>query len=147
MTLDRGSVIAEIVLEHSECAKVFCGHGIDFCCRGDRSLSTACAERGIDVDVVLAELARAIAGRRDPDKTDPRAMPTPELVSYILSHHHAYVYDALRYLGPLAAKVARVHGNQNSKLLVLRDTFADLADTLEPHLREEEALLFPALTA
>jgi regulator of cell morphogenesis and NO signaling len=146
-TLDRRSSVAGIVLEHSECAQVFCDHRIDFCCRGERSLEAACAERGLDVEVVLAVLERAIAGRKVSAVPDPRAMSTPELISYIVSRHHAYLYAALPFLEPLAAKVARVHGEHNPKLLALRDTFRELSAALEPHLHEEEGVLFPALRA
>lgn len=147
MPIDRQSSIAEIVLLHSECATVFSAHRLDFCCRGERTLTAACAEKGLDVDLVASDLERAIAARRDRDEPDPRAMSTPELVSFIVSRHHAYLYGALRFLEPLAAKVARVHGDHNPKLLDVRDAFRDLAESLEPHLRDEEGVLFPALTA
>ena len=146
-SLDRRSTVAEIVLEHSECAQVFSDHRIDFCCHGERSLETACAEKDLDVDVVLRKLEIAIAGRANSAVPDPRAMSTPELIAYIVSRHHAYLMTALPFVQTLATKVARVHGDHNPKLLALRDAFAALAATLEPHLREEEGVLFPALRA
>jgi len=145
--IDRRSTIAGIVLEHSECAQVFCDHRIDFCCRGERTLEAACAEKGLEVEEVVTALEHAIAGRKESAAPDPRAMSTPELISYIVSRHHAYLYAALPFLAPLAAKVARVHGDHNPKLLALRDAFEDLSTTLEPHLHEEEGVLFPALRA
>jgi regulator of cell morphogenesis and NO signaling len=147
MSIERESTIAEIVLEHSACAKVFYDHRIDFCCRGERSLATACAEKGLDVEVVRADLERAIAAREDREEVDPRTMSTSELVAFIVTRHHTYLYAALRFLEPLATKVARVHGDHNPKLVEVRDAFRDLAEILEPHMRDEEAVLFPALTA
>lgn len=147
MSIDRESTVAQIVLEHSECAKVFCDHRIDFCCRGERSLNTACAEKGLDVEVVRSALELAIAGRQERQEPDPRELSTADLVAFIVSRHHAYLNEALRFLEPLASKVARVHGDHNPKLVQVRDTFRDLAAALEPHLREEEAVVFPALTA
>jgi regulator of cell morphogenesis and NO signaling len=147
MPIDRDSTIAEIVLEHSECAKVFCDHRIDFCCRGERSLQTACGEKGLDLAVVSADLERAIEGRQERQDPDPRGLSTAELIALVVSRHHAYLYEVLRFLEPLATKVARVHGEHNPKLVLVRDTFRELAATLEPHMREEESVLFPALTA
>lgn len=147
MPIDRQSTIAAIVLEHSECAKVLADHRLDFCCRGERTLTAACAEKGLDVEVVAADLERAIAARGERDEPDPRGMTTRELVSFIVTRHHAYLHDALRFLEPLATKVARVHGDHNPKLIGVRDTFRALAESLEPHLRDEENVLFPALTA
>ncbi|HSO35773.1 MAG TPA: iron-sulfur cluster repair di-iron protein [Labilithrix sp.] len=147
MPIDRQSTIAEIVLEHSECAKVLCDHRLDFCCRGERSLTAACAEGGVDLDAVCADLERAVAERADRAEPDPRAMTTADLVTHIVATHHSYLHEALRFLEPLAAKVARVHGDHNPKLLGVRDTFHDLAESLAPHMREEEGVLFPALMA
>ncbi len=144
MTIDRDATIAEIVLLHSECAQVFCQHRIDFCCRGNRSLTSVCAQQELDIEVVVADLERAIAARGE-GEPDPRSLSDAELVLHIVSRHHAYAYEALRFLEPLAAKVARVHGAHHPKLADVRDTFRELAEMLEPHLREEEVLLFPAL--
>ncbi len=87
------------------------------------------------------------AGREESAVPDPRALPTPELIAYIVSRHHAYLMRALPLVQTLATKVARAHGEHNPKLLALRDVFADLAATLDPQMREEEGVLFPALRA
>jgi regulator of cell morphogenesis and NO signaling len=146
-SLDRQSTVAEIVLEHSECAQVFCDHRIDFCCRGERSVAVACAERGLDPEALLAALEHAIANRTERMVPDPRGMSTPELVSHIVSTHHTHLYAAMPFLEPLASKVARVHGEHNPKLSALRDAVRELFELLEPHMREEEGVLFPALTS
>ncbi len=78
---------------------------------------------------------------------DPRELPTADLIAHIVSRHHAYLMTALPLVETLATKVARVHGDRNPKLPALRDAFANLAATLEPHMREEEGVLFPALRA
>lgn len=147
MPIDRQASIATIVLEHSECAKVFADHRLDFCCRGERTLTAACAEKSLDIQVVSADLERAIAARVKRDEPDPRTMATGDLLSFIVTRHHAYLHEALPFLEPLATKVARVHGDHNPKLVGVRDTFRALAESLEPHLQEEERVLFPALTA
>jgi regulator of cell morphogenesis and NO signaling len=145
-SLDRATTLAEIVLDHPECARVLQAHRLDFCCRGELSLSAACAGKGLDADAVLSELERAVARRRGAaHDDDPRALSTPELVERIVSRHHAYLYDALPFLEPLAAKVARGHGEHNPKLAAMLDTLRELRAELEPHLDDEEQELFPAL--
>ena len=106
MAIDREATIAQIVLDHSECAAVLCDHRLDFCCRGTRTLTVACAEGGVDIEAVCADLERAVAQRSEHREPDPRAMTTPDLVGFIVSHHHAYLHEALRFLGPLAANTA-----------------------------------------
>lgn len=146
-TLDRSTSVAQIVLDHPECAKIFHHHRVDFCCRGELSLAAVCAAKSLDADAVTGELERAIEARAPNVGVDPRTMSTPELVSYIVSRHHGYLNEVLPFLEPLAAKVARVHGDHNPKLLAVLDTLRELRSTLEPHLREEEQNLFPALMA
>jgi regulator of cell morphogenesis and NO signaling len=88
-----------------------------------------------------------VAQRAGDEEPDVRAMTSSDLVAFIVTHHHAYLYEALRFLEPLAAKVARVHGDHNPKLGGVSTTVHDLVESLEPHMREEEGVLFPALLA
>jgi len=145
--LDRQQTIANVVLEHSECAQIFQRHRIDFCCRGDLSIEAAATAKRVDVDALLDELSRAIAERHGDPKEDPRALTTPGLVAHIVDKHHEYLRKALPFVQTLAAKVSRVHGEHNPKLRDLQAAVGDLAATLVPHLDEEENSVFPALTA
>jgi regulator of cell morphogenesis and NO signaling len=54
-------------------------------------------------------------------------------------------HQTLEAVTALAAKVARVHGSRVPKLIQLATAVNELADTLEPHLDDEEEVLFPAL--
>jgi len=145
--LDRQQTIANVVLEHSECAQIFQRHRIDFCCRGDLSIEAAARSKQVDVDALLDELSRAIAERRGDRQEDPRALTTTRLVAHIVDKHHEYLRKALPFVQMLAAKVSRVHGEHNPKLRDLEVAVEDLAATLVPHLDDEEHALFPALTA
>ncbi len=139
--------IATIVLDHSECAAIFQRHRIDFCCRGDLSLERAAQERRVDLQALLAELEEAIASRRDGGPNVWKDLSTPALVEHIVVKHHGYLRKALPFLKPLAAKVARVHGDHNPRLRELDEAVARLSDSLLAHIDEEEAVLFPALTS
>lgn len=143
--LSPHQTVADLVLEHSECAEVFQRHHIDFCCRGDVSLEAAAAAAGVEVDPLRLELERAIAERSGAKPADPRALSTPALVAYIISKHHEYLRQALPFVRGLAAKVGRVHGDHNPRLTGLAVDVETLAQTLLTHLDEEEQVLFPAL--
>ncbi len=139
--------IANVVLEHSECAAVFQRHRIDFCCRGGLTISDAAKEKGVVVAALMQELEAEIATRNGAERTmDPRELSTPRLVAYIVTKHHEYLRQALPFVCGLASKVRRVHGDHNPKLLELDPAVQELSATLLKHLDEEEALLFPALT-
>lgn len=144
--LDRSATVAQIVVEHAVAARVFQKHRIDFCCHGDVSVPAACEARQLDPEALYAELEAVIPGGEARGE-DPRTLSTPALLARIVDRHHGYLRVALPYVGPLAAKVARVHGEHNPKLTALHDTFVELAEALLPHLDQEETVLFPALVA
>ncbi|MBX5482910.1 MAG: iron-sulfur cluster repair di-iron protein [Myxococcaceae bacterium] len=138
--------VAQIVLDHPECASVFRQHRIDYCCRGEQSLDEACRQREVGVGEVMEELKRAIATRRPVSRPDdPRLLDTEALIERIVRRHHGFLREALPFLVPLAKKVARVHGAHNAHLLDVHGYIEELSDLLLPHLDREEEVLFPAL--
>lgn len=143
--LDASRAVADVVLDHSECAQVFQHHRIDFCCRGDVSVERAARERGIDLGILLGQLEQAISERRGEAPLAIRELSTPALIDHIVDKHHAYLRKALPFLRPLAAKVARVHGTHNPKLRRLDEAVGELSESLIAHIDEEESRLFPAL--
>ncbi len=144
--LDPSQRVAQIVLDHSETAAVFQRHKIDFCCKGDQSVTEACGRRGLDVTTVVRDLAAAIAERAPiGDELDLRSLTTPDLIEHIVRRHHAYLRRALPFVQGLSTKVARVHGDHDPNLRELEQLVHELAEALLPHLDEEERALFPAL--
>lgn len=143
--LDRSATVAQIVVEHGVAARIFQRHRIDFCCHGEVTVSEACRTRNLDPDAVYAELEAALPA--GPDAEDARTASTPALIVRIVERHHGYVRRAAPFVGPLAAKVARVHGEHNAKLEPLRETLDALIAALLPHMDREETVLFPALVA
>ncbi|MFO0554645.1 MAG: iron-sulfur cluster repair di-iron protein [Polyangiaceae bacterium] len=143
--LNASEKVAHVVLDHSECAEVFQRYRIDFCCGGDISVERAAHDKGVDVAVLVRELDAAIRARHEGSDAHPKDLPTSALVRHIVDTHHAYLRRTLPFLLPLAAKVARVHGERNAKLRALSDTLTTLAKTLYSHLDDEELNLFPLL--
>src|SRR5438105_10639479 len=81
--------LGEIVIKQHKAAVVFEKYNLDFCCKGKRSLSVACAEKGIPVANIVDELiAQAMVAE---DKTPFQEMTATALIDHILSHHHFYV--------------------------------------------------------
>lgn len=145
--VDRSQTVADLVLDHSECAVVFQRHRIDYCCRGNLSIETAAAQKGLDLVTLTGELAEAIRARASAAPADLRQLPTPRLIEHIVVKHHDYLRRTLPFMATLAAKVARVHGAQNPKLRELDAAVRELEGALLPHLDEEEQRLFPTLTS
>lgn len=146
MTLDRNMSIADIVLEHPECAHVFSSFRIDFCCSGKTTVARACEEKHLDPETVFAALEAAVQHRADQQtEQDYRTLSTPALIQHIVHRHHRYLRDTMPLISAMASKVARVHGEHDSRCITLDDITQALIRTLYLHIDREEQALFPAL--
>ncbi len=145
--IDRTQPVADLVLQHSECAEVFQRNRIDFCCRGEMPIEEAAKARSLDVDKLVGELEAAVASSasRGGQGIDPQALSTGALTEYIVSKHHEYLRRTLPFVQMLANKVQRVHGDHNPKLRDLAVVVNELVDSLLPHMDDEEQTLFPTL--
>lgn len=144
--LNLDTSVASTVLEYPPSAEVFFRYRIDFCCRGEISVREAAESKGLKPEALLDELKRAAEGVNGA-AADPRELGTAELIEHIVTVHHGLLRSALPFVRQLASKVARVHGKQNPKLIALDEAVATLADSLLPHLDDEEKDLFPTLIA
>ena len=123
-------------------AEVFKKYGLDFCCGGKKTVKEACAEKGIDVTKVEQELQQA------DKKISTRPLPYQDwsldfLADYIVNTHHSYVRKASPELKELAAKVARVHGDQHPELLPISRLVNEIVEELSEHMVKEEQIVFP----
>ena len=137
--------VASVVVDHSETAQVFQRHRIDFCCRGERSIEAAAADRGVAVDGLLRELEDTITARRAPAQASWKDAGTRDVITHLVDTHHATLRRVLPFIRPLSAKVARVHGEHNPKLRALDEAVGALAGKVLAQLDAEEQQLFPAL--
>lgn len=147
MTLTSERTVGEIATAHPLATRVFARHGIDFCCGGGKALGAACAARGLDPAVVLAEIARETA---PPGATADRwdAAPLPDLLAHIVETFHRPLDTELPRLVAMADKVLAVHHDKDPGMLAgMRDTVVALRDELEPHMQKEERILFPLIAA
>ena len=140
---DRSHTLAEIVAVNPAAARVFEKAGLDYCCHGQVSVEEACLRAGIQVDAVQAQLSE-IASE---DAAEWTALDAPGLADHIVATHHAYLDAELPLLEALATKVASVHGTRHPELNELATLVAALRQDLEPHMRKEERVLFPAIHA
>lgn len=143
MTTNPSSTLAQIAIDHPEAQTVFGRLGLDFCCHGQRSLTQACAEKGLDARTVIEELDRAKpAGPELGSWTD---RPLDELIDFILARYHAPLRQDVAGLIELARKVERVHAEKATCPRGLTDHLEGVLDALESHLGKEEQILFPLI--
>jgi regulator of cell morphogenesis and NO signaling len=74
---------------------------------------------------------------------DLAAMSMTELADHIEQTHHTYLHAELPRIGTMMAAVAAAHGEMDSRLPQLSETFQMLAAELSGHMMKEEQVLFP----
>jgi len=146
MTATEDMTVREIVANDFRTAEVFQRHGIDFCCRGNRSIEEACRSGGISLDRILREVAEITAPAAS---GGPRfnSWDLATLVSYIQGNHHAFVRRTIPVLVNHTQKVAKVHGEAHPEMREVARLFREVADEMTTHMAKEEHILFPYIIA
>lgn len=134
--------VGDIVADNFATSEVFSAFGIDFCCGGQKLLSTIVAEKGMDPTELLKQLNNA--------QTQPargnfnfKEWPLELLVDYVIKYHHKKIRDNGPSLLKLCEKVASVHGNHHPELVEVLNLYRGSLNDLLSHLMKEETALFP----
>lgn len=140
----QGLTVGQWVARHPGSARIFEIHGIDYCCGGKRTLEDACAGRGLDAAALREELASSLDETPAEPGIDWGSASLADLVDHIEQTHHRYIREEEPRLKALARKVAQVHGQRHPELIALSTVVEKVFSDLEPHLDQEEKILFPA---
>lgn len=138
--LNENLNISEIVSADYRTAAVFRKYGINFCCGGGVPVREMCRRKDLPYDQVQAEIVEAVE-TRPTEALDFSTLSTTDLFDYLTAGHRRAemrMGDLERYL----AKVAKVHGGHNPKLIEIEEVFKTVKADLERNISEEEALVF-----
>lgn len=136
--------VGEVVAEDYRRGITFKQFGIDFCCGGGKTIGEACANKGVELNV-LRNAIENVSESGSPGVPARAATWSPSfLADYIVNQHHAYVRERVPVLRKFTTRVAAVHGHHYTELDEIRDTFRALADDLEAHMANEESI-FPQI--
>lgn len=83
--------VRELVLEFPPAIAILKKYRIDYCCRGDISLSDACAAKGLDGEKVLEEIRREEGQGSGSYPLRFQDWKLATLCDFIESNHHSYV--------------------------------------------------------
>lgn len=142
MNIQANHTVGEIVAQNYRTASVFKAHGIDFCCKGGRSISEVCKSKNLKPEAILEEIRLAAASGEEPS-ADYYRWPLDLLVDYVEKKHHRYVAAKSPELAQYLDKLCKVHGERHPELFEIRDEFAHVASELTAHMQKEEMILFP----
>jgi regulator of cell morphogenesis and NO signaling len=139
------ATVGSVVVHAPQLARVFEELQIDYCCGGKRSLEDVCRERQLDLPALIERLTRAQAVSPAAPGEAWSTAPLAALCDHIERTHHDYLRQELPRLTALVAKVAHVHATNHQELATVEAVFAELRAELEPHMMNEERVLFPAI--
>ena len=136
--------LALIVTTYQQTVPVLEKYHLDFCCKGKRTLSQACTEKGLTIEEIIKELEASV------NSTDPLNIPFTEmnaeqLIRHILLHHHFYVRQAMPTIEDHLNKVAAKHGERFPYMKKVLELFTHLKKELYLHMQKEEMILFPRI--
>ncbi|MBL7982573.1 MAG: iron-sulfur cluster repair di-iron protein [Flavobacteriales bacterium] len=142
LTITPERTIGSIVADDYRTAAVFNAHGIDFCCKGGRTVAEVCRTKGLDPAVLEEEVRQAI--ERDSDVNDDvKQWPLARLIEHIERVHHRYVESRSITLLQFLDKLCKVHGDRHPELFAIQREFQECAGAMAAHMKKEELVLFP----
>lgn len=134
--------VGQMVADDYRAATVFEKYGIDFCCRGNRTISEVCERNNIDEQQLIMEI-EAITSNKSADNNDYKTWPLDLLADYIEKKHHRYVEERIPILIQYLNKINQVHGENHPELEDIANHFQASAGDLAAHMKKEEFILFP----
>ncbi len=142
----KDKTLKSIAIEHFDLIPILEKYSLDFCCKGAKTLSVACAEKNISVDALIAELSDSKNSISSSKTQMPfNQMSAEQLISYILLHHHFYVKTAIPTIYNHLQKVVVKHGPRYPHMEKVLALFTEVADDLISHMKKEEEVLFPRI--
>ena len=142
MKISQNTSIGELVKLNFKTASVFQDNNIDFCCGGDKTISEACKNAGLDTEELLGQL-ELIAEQNDADSQYINGLSLEELSNYIVKRHHNYVRESIPPLQKNLEKICQVHGDHHPELFEINSLFTESSGDLTMHMQKEELMLFP----
>ena len=142
MKLLEKMTIGEYVATDFRIAALFSNYNIDFCCKGNKTLSEVCVAKGLDIHQLENEIS-TILESNNATEIDFKSFSPNLLIDYILEAHHKYVVANTPVIGLYLDELCKVHGERHPELFEIKKLFKISAAEMENHMQKEEVVLFP----
>ena len=133
--------IGDIVAQDFRTAAIFKKNGIDFCCKGGRTIDEACEPKNLDKNKIYQDIENL--PKNDGNSIDYYSWPLDLLADYVEKTHHRYVEEKTPILQQFLDKLCKVHGDRHPELFQVKELFDASAQDLAAHMKKEELILFP----
>ncbi len=142
MNITPERTVGSIVAEDYRAAAVLTKYGIDFCCKGGRSVQEVCEKKNI-VQTKLADDIATLLARDAKAGEDALHWPLEQLADHVETVHHHYVEERGPVIQQYLAKLCKVHGDRHPELFTINDEFNACMGAMAVHMKKEELVLFP----
>lgn len=142
MNVNKETTIGEVVAADYRTAALFESLGIDFCCKGNKTIDEVCQTKAIEKELLFQNIEKVIK-TEEIESSNYNSWPLDLLADYIEKKHHRYVEDKTPVLKQYLDKIFMVHGKQHPELFEIKNLFNQSAANLAAHMKKEELILFP----
>lgn len=142
MEITEKTTVGEIVAHDFRTATLFSKLGIDFCCRGHRTLSEISEKKSLNISDLQHNLEE-ILQKKDGNSIDFKSWPLDLLADYIEKTHHRFIEEKTPAILLFLSKLCKVHGERHPELFEINRIFTESAQDLAAHMKKEELILFP----
>lgn len=142
MEVLQKTTVGEYVAKDFRTAALFSKYGIDFCCKGYRTIEEVCDKKTISVNELLHEIDTVLS-TKNKSGFSFNSWPIDLLADFIEKKHHHYISEKTPILIEFLEKASQVHGGNHPELLEIKELFQDSAEELALHMKKEEQVLFP----
>lgn len=142
MNITTDKTIGSIVAEDYRAASVLTAHGIDFCCKGGRTVEEVCRKNNLDPAELTREIMTVLS--RDANLGEEyKNWTMTKLTEHIEQVHHRYVEAQSAVLKIYLNKLCKVHGDHHPELFEIAREFEECSEAMAVHMKKEELILFP----
>src|SRR5690606_31110437 len=104
------TLVRDVVNLSPKTSDVFKKHRIDFCCGGNRPIAEAAAERSVNIEELMNELAAVYEKSEESDEIKVWTNSSSEdIINHVIGRYHEPLREELKLLAPYVTKVAKVH--------------------------------------
>lgn len=144
MELKESLRVSELVIQYPATIPVLEELGVDYFCRGNRTIAEACDSAGVELESWLAGLELG-TGMNEPAGVSSRDWShetLASLVNFIIAEHHQMEHRGLVYLIARIGRAVKSHGESYPVVRRVEHLFRRLAESLRLHMSHEERDLF-----
>jgi len=143
LTIERNSIVNDIVRQNHRTADVFRKYGIEYCCGGRWPMETVCMTKGLEFEQLKKELLEAGRTLQLPSSLPFDTWPLDFLINYLTNIHHHFLKTTLPGTEAILKDFSEDHAEKYPYMQQVYTLLVQLKKDILPHIQQEEDSVFP----